>query len=399
VGGAPTGTGIYLDDGVGNSPGLNLVGGSNDDTAIIYLRDDAVAGDSDLTIQLCDAAGDSYLAVRNSADTLVWWVNSNGGCSVGDLFNVSGTSTFQGPVTIYDGVGDSPLLGLVGGSNNDAIYVNLVDNALAGQSDVRILLCDAAGNSRLYLTDSAYAERWNVNSDGTMWLFKDFFINETANAKQDIGITINQGENDDEAFTIKSSDVAHGMTGQTETDTYFYISKGEASSGGAILYGLKDADGLAGYALSMQGALGEAANAGKTTGSYGVVDIQAKVKSGASVTSVGADGNLLSIRNAATTRFIFDAEGSAHADVEWVAFDEHDDLALLDTLEQTVVAQGFGGWIEENKTLLERLNIAHFDDVPGHAMVNWTRLSMLMVGALRQIAPRLGRLEAALLEA
>ena len=32
--------------------------------------------------------------------------------------------------------------------------------------------------------------------------------------------------------------------------------------------------------------------------------------------------NLLVIRNNITTRFIFDAEGSGHADVEWVAFSD-----------------------------------------------------------------------------
>lgn len=44
--------------------------------------------------------------------------------------------------------------------------------------------------------------------------------------------------------------------------------------------------------------------------------------SGSGGTNIGADGNLVVIRNNSTARFIFDAEGSGHADVEWVAFSD-----------------------------------------------------------------------------
>jgi hypothetical protein len=204
------------------------------------------------------------------------------------------------------------------------------------------------------------------------------------------GITIQQGANDGQIGGLKSSDVAHGMTTQLETDTYGDFRKAQADSGGLMITGAKDADGDPYFALRLRGFLGEAADTTKTTGGFGVIALDSFVKSGTDVTGCGADANLVSISNGgSTTRFIFDAEGSAHADVEWTTFDQYDDLVLLETLEKTMLAQEFGGWVDENRAELERLNIAHFDDRPGHAMVNWTRLSMLLVGALRQLGTRL----------
>ena len=40
-----------------------------------------------------------------------------------------------------------------------------------------------------------------------------------------IGITINQGGQDNEILALKSSDVAHGITGIAETDTYFFVEE------------------------------------------------------------------------------------------------------------------------------------------------------------------------------
>lgn len=57
---------LTLDDGVGNSPLLQFVGGTNDDTISMQLKDDAVAGKSDLTVKLCGTTIDSRLNIRDS---------------------------------------------------------------------------------------------------------------------------------------------------------------------------------------------------------------------------------------------------------------------------------------------------------------------------------------------
>ena len=88
------------------------------------------------------------------------------------------------------------------------------------------------------------------------------------------------------------------------------------------------------WTLLLQGMLGETADTGKVTSSRGVVEVSAYVTDGStSRQAVGSNGNLMVIDNAGTKRFIFDAEGSGHADVEWTTYDAHDDLGLIRTIE------------------------------------------------------------------
>ena len=113
---------------------------------------------------------------------------------------------------------------------------------------------------------------------------------------------------------------------------------------------------------------------------------------------MGADGNLLTIENYGTTRFIFDAEGSAHADVEWITFDGYDDLTLMSDFETAMISQDpvkaeMIEFLKYNRRALEKAGIVHFDQEHlGHAFVNFTRLAMLLVGAVRQLNQKVERL-------
>jgi len=189
-------------------------------------------------------------------------------------------------------------------------------------------------------------------------------------------------------FSLSDDAVLHTMTDEIRATAYGAMDMVSTVAGGLRIRGWKDSTGTAGEAITMRGALGEAPDTSKGVGSIGVIHIEAAkaVSPATESTAVGADGNLLTIANHTTTRFIFDAEGSAHAEVEWDTFDEHDDLALLDSLELS-----FGEFADEHRAELERLGIAHYDDRPGHAMVNWTKLAMLMVGNARQVGARLAR--------
>jgi len=246
----------------------------------------------------------------------------------------------------------------------------------------RVIMTDAA------ITTGLYVGRDAMIADCT----------ETA-----AGIVVDQIAADGAAVVLKAWAVDHPMTAQSETDTYARFQKAETLGGGLSIQGFKGTYGAAGNALLFSGRLGEAADTTKSTAGIGVIVLNAQVTDGGTGTqAVGADGNLLAIRTYTTTRFLFDAEGSAHADVEWTTFDEHDDVGLLDNLETTLtdwqrnpVKAEFGQWLTDEAAQLEALGIVHFDrDNPGHAMVNTTRLSMLLVGALRQMSARLNELEA-----
>ena len=138
-----------------------------------------------------------------------------------------------------------------------------------------------------------------------------------------VGLTINQGAADNEILAFKSSDVSHAMTAEAEADTYGKFFKHTANAGGLQISGLRDADGVAEGALSFTGLLGEAADTTKSTSGGGVINLTSVITNGSTgATAVGSDGNLVVIHNGGSARFIFDAEGSGHADVEWVAFSD-----------------------------------------------------------------------------
>jgi len=216
-------------------------------------------------------------------------------------------------------------------------------------------------------------------------------INDTANTNMTVGLTINQGANDDTIFDVKSSDVAHGMTDWAETDTYGLINKRQAASGGMRLVGLSDANGAAGYALDLNGFLGEAVDTTKSTGGIGCIHLNAAVKNGTSVAACGADGNLVVITNEGTTRFIFDTEGTGHADVAWAAFDAEDDFALIHDVEATLVPDVFGEAVKYKEDDLVRLGLFGKGSIrqePGgkmRGMMNWTKMLMLHHGTLNKV--------------
>ena len=70
---------------------------------------------------------------------------------------------------------------------------------------------------------------WHYRSNGRS------YIRDTSDATSTIGLTLNQLANDDQIFGLKSSDVAHGVTGSMETDTFFNIQKNGGAAGGTYI--------------------------------------------------------------------------------------------------------------------------------------------------------------------
>ena len=217
-------------------------------------------------------------------------------------------------------------------------------------------------------------------------------IGDDANAKMTTGLTINQGAADNEILALKSSDVAHGMTTQTETDTYFLITKQGALTGGANLRGFTSG---AGYGINVLGIV-TTDDTTKSNFGYGSVDISGAKKDGTTFGLQGANANLVSIGNQGTTRFILDSDGDSHQDVgtAWTNFDEQDDIALLNMLAAHVtrkddpLRRNFGRWLREKRKRLEELKLVTFNR-GGHHFVNMSRLTMLHTGALRALGVKL----------
>lgn len=234
-------------------------------------------------------------------------------------------------------------------------------------------------------------------SAGSVW------INDTANGNSTIGLTINQGANDDEILAFKSSDIAHGLTSVTETDTYLHFKKADPNTGIAHLIGIRES---ADTGIIVEGLAVSGANTTKSTAGRGLVELRGGIGDGGTgKTDAGADGNLAVIANQTTTRFIFDVEGSFHADVESTTFDEHDDIALIEAMDREFqrrngdpVASEYMRHLQENRDTLQRLGIVNYYDASGkRVMVNFTKQAMLHNGAIRQLAAKHAALESKLL--
>jgi hypothetical protein len=251
---------------------------------------------------------------------------------------------------------------------------------------------------------TAGVDRMTIDSAGAV------YIGDTTNAKMTVGLTINQGTNDDEIFALKSpTDVVHGMTDLLETDTYGTLKKAVPTLGGLEVRGATEHSS---QALTLLGYTGITTNTAKTTGGYGAVRIAAQEKSGTTVGAVSADGNLCSIESDGAVRFIFDVEGSAHADVEWTTYDSEDDFQLIQDIEATLVPDVFGEAVQYNADDLVRLGLFGEGSIRKEpngkmrGMMNQTKMVMLhhgtlnkMVEAFRDLSQRLAVTEQKLLEA
>lgn len=238
-----------------------------------------------------------------------------------------------------------------------------------------------------------YANSGNMRLGGTS---SKVFIGDTSNADMTSGLTINQGSATDDSVTLKSSAVAHGFTSLAETDTYLGIRPIGSGGGLALRTFSSSGSGEANYGLGLVNYAASANSTTKSITSGAAVGIVGAGKSGTSSANLGANENILAVVNNGTVRFILDGDGDSHQDVgtAWTNFDTFDDAALLNLLSAHVtkpddpLRAGFAKWLEQDRAPLEAARIVTFND-DGHHFINWSRASMLLIGAVRQMADRI----------
>ena len=264
-----------------------------------------------------------------------------------------------------------------------ASNINLGANFISYAGTDAGLSLDASNNATL---------SGNLRVDGGL-----VYLNDTANSMMTLGLTINQGANDNEILSLKSSDVAHGITGETETDTFAFLKKYEGANGGMQLSGWSGG----GTGLYIQGAI-TTDETTRSTVARGAIVVSAALKSGGGVTALNANSNILTVQTLGTTRFILDSDGDSHQDVgtAWTNFDVHDDLQIMDALAMTlnrgdVLRVSFVQSLENACSLIENLPgkpIVQFNE-DGHHFANMSRVTMLHHGAIRQIGQSLAQLQ------
>ena len=228
------------------------------------------------------------------------------------------------------------------------------------------------------------------------------YIGDTANAGATLGLTINQGAADDEIFTLKSSDVAHGITGQTETDTYGLIKKRGGADGGLYMWGLTEAieaiGFVAGYTTS---------NTSKSVSGRGGMDMDIYKKDGTGFAAPSSNDNIVVIKAGATARFIFDAEGDLHLDggggagsadptadhsdgiIGYNVYDDQADWQMARAIHASLVPETDFGienqkLVERFRPLLETRGIVNYND-DGHHFIASKKLALFQLDGLYQI--------------
>ena len=153
-------------------------------------------------------------------------------------------------------------------------------------------------------------------------------INESSADVGDGGLCLNQTSDDNNIFTLKSNDVAHGMTDQEETDTYFAIKKRSATDGGSQISTYAEGD----QGFRFIAAVNNDNTTQNATGN-GAFHFQASKKTSNTYTTMGANGNLIVVSNNGATRFIVDEDGDVLHDGSTSAYDSYNDAHLVRAMD------------------------------------------------------------------
>jgi hypothetical protein len=243
-----------------------------------------------------------------------------------------------------------------------------------------------------------------------------FYIGDTANANMTVGLTINQGANDNDAFALKSSDVAHGMVGLGETDTYFSIRKHSGALGGVRLYALGE-DGSNDTLVSWDIA-GGTANTAKTSGSNAAMfEISAREHDGSgNSVNITANGNVFGVMGRVggangTMLFLVDEDGDYHYDgADGGAYDSYDDASLTRAMAvatggRDIIRDEWDKYVDYNEADLVNAGVLG-DTVANGGLVNGAAMQRLHTGAIWQLntkhmslAEKVDGLEVELIEA
>jgi len=207
----------------------------------------------------------------------------------------------------------------------------------------------------------------NLAVTGTATVSTIVFINETANTGMTQGITINMGAFENEAFAIKGTNVAHGMTDLAETDTMFAIEPLSDAWGGADFIGYSE-------------------NNKDNTATAPVVVNSAK-KDNSGVGAQGADANIFVLQTNGSTRHIFDEDGDYLYDgVAPANYDEYNDALACRDLSM-VLSKRFNQVMTYSEEKLTAMGVLK-------PFVSTKALNMLELGAIAQLYERNKELEA-----
>jgi len=249
-------------------------------------------------------------------------------------------------ITIQNGSAAAPSINLAGDTDTGLYWTS---QALAYVTDTTERARFAASN--LYLADTANANMTAANG----------------------GITINQTDADNEILSLKSSDVSHSNTGDTEADTYTYYKKYSGTAGG-----LKESNQTEGIVALWHDVVHDTQ---QSAAASDTAVCPYNVRAIVTADSYAHDANVAlfawrkTISGGSSRNIVlFDEDGDIHLDGSTSAFDKDDDALLCRSFDlaladpKTIIKSEFDNWTANHKEkLIEAGILGHIDpDNPAH---------------------------------
>ncbi len=256
-----------------------------------------------------------------------------------------------------------------------------------------------------FATDATPTVKFSMGVDGADDMFKIYsgdgigdttefvmdtsgklFLGDTVNTDLTIGLTINQGANDDEILAFKSSDVSHGCTSLAEADTYGCFKKHLPASG----VRLEGYSGDSAYvAIELLGTSGTTADETTSTDAHAPVEVNGSFDNGAGGrTYCSGDDNVFIVTTGGTARFIVKGDGDIYYDgADQGAYDEYEDALACADLSHNL-SNKLEKVLKYNKEKLSKMGvIAHTIHENGKEdiFVSTKGMTMLQLGAIKEL--------------
>ena len=322
---------VTLDDAFFNGYGYTNIGAlgvvSNDAHSIGVLGYSTNSHASHPSIGLMGSADNA--GAGNAYGLFVDNVSSGSGTAYGIYVSGSLETYLGGDVEVKSGTlsitngANTPMLDNANASNsNPTLIPNRAQTSTGWGGATGTISGIIGGSERFYLSSSACQIKGSI----------PLLINDTANAYNTHGLTIQQTTADNEAISVKSSEVGHGFTGITEADTYGLIKKAASTSGGLLISGFNDVGSTA--ALALYGYVGSVSPAA------GAIILDGRMSNGGtSSAAMNSDDKLIRFRNFTDDKVVIYGDGSM-----WFADATADPTTVAD--QAGIYAKDVSGTVE-----------------------------------------------------
>ena len=281
---------------------------------------------------------------------------------------------------IIESSGDAGLSILTGTSNSGHIMFGD-----SGDNNIGKIQYNHDNNGMFFFTNAT--QNLKIGSDGKVGVVEP---------NPDSFLCITQGADDAAIMSFKSSDVAHGITSQAETDTYGIIKKVVAAQGGVLIHGITEGTTgveLHGTAIAGNVYDGEATNTPCIVEATGTQNDASGTP--ANIQAVGADNNIFGVTNDGGVQFIVKGDGEIFSNQSATVgtYDAYDDAQLVRASDlfhtKGVIDSKFDKFVKYNKKdLMDARLIGREKDKDDNwkstSFVNLSGMSRLHNGAIWQ---------------